>query len=143
MKPNSWSCLPTAFATVLNCLPELLIKKCGHDGSEIVFPGLPEPQCRRAFHIQEMIGICLDWGYLVTPIIPYPAQTPDGGEHIYRFDNEANYRAQLVGNVGVITGSYADGSGHALAWDGTGYAQSLSQVFTPNCFWRIDCVQKR
>jgi hypothetical protein len=72
IKPNRWSCLVTAFAMALDIPVAELIRLVGHDGSEIVNPELPEPGCRRGFHIQEMIEACWSQGHSVTPIEVFP-----------------------------------------------------------------------
>jgi hypothetical protein len=60
VQPNKWSCLPTAFATVLDIPVNDLIKEIGHDGSKIVDPMKKDPFGRRSFHIQEISEILLD-----------------------------------------------------------------------------------
>ena len=54
-QPNRWSCVPTAFANLLDIDVKYLIDQIGHDGSSIIFPHLPEPLCRRGFHPQEVL----------------------------------------------------------------------------------------
>ena len=58
-RPEPWMCMPLAFAMALDMPVADLLAAIGHDGSEIVFPSLPEPLCRRCFHIQELIQVCL------------------------------------------------------------------------------------
>src|SRR5260221_108718 len=72
-QPNRWSCLPTAFAMVLDISVKEVITEIGHDGSEIVYPNLEEPKCRRAFHIQELIDFAISIGVSVVPIEPLPS----------------------------------------------------------------------
>lgn len=56
---------------------EGLLSAIGHDGSEIIWPDLPDPQCRRSFHIQECLWATRDMhGWL--PLDVEPAMTPDG-----------------------------------------------------------------
>ena len=62
-QPNRWSCLPTSFAMILDVDVNELIRKIGHDGSEILWPNLEEPYCRRAFHIEEIAMVCYGLGY--------------------------------------------------------------------------------
>ncbi len=61
-QPNRWSCLPTAMAMITDQSVDMIINQIGHDGSEILWPDLPEPRCRRSFHIQEMVDIALASG---------------------------------------------------------------------------------
>lgn len=55
---------------------ETLIKEIGHDGSQLMWPHLPEPFCRQSFHIQELILCCLTRNKTVTPIDVYPIAGP-------------------------------------------------------------------
>lgn len=55
IQPNHWTCLPTSVAMLLDKKLETVLDYIGHDGSEIAWPSKPEPQCRRAFHIQEIV----------------------------------------------------------------------------------------
>jgi len=54
--PWPWGCRWTAW-----------LDRIGHDGSQIV-NSLPEPLCRRGFHPQEFMDLCLDQHYAVTRI---------------------------------------------------------------------------
>ena len=45
-----------------------IFDEIGHDGSQIIWPDLPEPMCRRGFHPQELIDVCLARGYAATRI---------------------------------------------------------------------------
>jgi len=78
---NTWSCIPRAFAEIFGIKFDKLLDMIGHDGSEIWWPGYPEPYCRRAFHIQEMIdaGFKLGWYVLViesAPMLVVGNETP-------------------------------------------------------------------
>ncbi len=67
-QPNMWSCLPTAFAMVLDIPVNQVIQEIGHDGSEITWPELIEPFKRRSFHLQEMSKVCLSKNLNITVI---------------------------------------------------------------------------
>lgn len=54
----------------------------GHDGSEIVFPGLPEPQCRRGFHVSEAVLVAMQLGYSATPFELFPMIAPSEGASV-------------------------------------------------------------
>ena len=60
-----------------------LIESIGHDGSEIIWPDLPDPMCRRGFHSQELIEECLRRGRSCTPIEWYPSIAPASGSDVY------------------------------------------------------------
>ncbi len=78
-QPNHWTCLPTSAAMLLNMSLDGVFEYLGHDGSDIVWPDLPEPLCRRAFHIQEIIEMALAFDCTLTPIEQNPmfANSPE------------------------------------------------------------------
>jgi len=94
---------------------------CGHDGSEVVFPGRPDPHGRRSFHIQEMIDFCDFKQRSVTPIECTPTSMNQYGEiYFIPVDPGRIYRF-LSFNIGVLTG-VVNGNAHAVAWAGDGLA---------------------
>jgi hypothetical protein len=80
LKPNKWSCSITSLAMALNIPVANLIEQLGHDGSEIVFPDLDEPMCRRGFHSQELIHLAWRHRFTVTPFELIPTIAPTSGE---------------------------------------------------------------
>jgi hypothetical protein len=116
LSPNGWSCFPTAAAIVLDVPVEELIKEIGHDGSEIVFPGLREPHCRRSFHLQEIINVCWKRGYALTPFESHPQLGARGSDSF--IDIDTSWPESLNGVTGIITGYTRLGTPHAVAWDG-------------------------
>lgn len=78
-QPNHWTCLPTSAAMLLNMSLDDVLGHIGHDGSEIVWPDLPDPQRRRAFHIQEIVELALALDCSLTPIEQTPtfANSPE------------------------------------------------------------------
>lgn len=138
--PNAWSCLLASMAMVLDKSIKELIEKIGHDGSEIVFPELPEPGRRRGFHIQEFIRVILESGYSVMPIEALPCSTPDG-EHEYSIDFlnfEDRFRDLMATVPGIITGS-ASKWNHAVAWSGWRIYDPLGEIYNyEKCTLQID-----
>jgi hypothetical protein len=128
---NNWSCLPTAFAIVLDIRPEFLIRQLGHDGSEIVRPEKPDPESRRSFHIQELIDYCYRHEIAVTPIEANPSShVEEGKKQFLEFQggNQDRMLRYLQNSVGVLTGqSVGSGQFHAVAWNG-----HSSKVYNPN-----------
>ena len=57
-----------------------LIESIGHDGSEIIWPELPEPMRRRGFHSQELIDECLKRKCACTPVERSPSIGPSSGD---------------------------------------------------------------
>lgn len=113
-QPNNWSCLPTAFAMILELPVEHLITLIGHDGSEIKYPQLKEPFCRRSFSPHEFFHILLELGYACTPILK---------EYELGADEEVQCRtSEFMDNMlrtysGVICGVTSRGNRHSVAWD--------------------------
>jgi hypothetical protein len=137
-QPNRWSCLPTAFAIVLGIPVEKMIKELGHDGSEIIWPGLLEPYCRRSFHIQELIDFCY-WRHThviqfqamptskppLVGMVPYPVQLKE--------ETESRMKT-LMSRKGVITGVTKSGQTHAVAWNGEMVLDPNGTTYTLNDF---------
>jgi hypothetical protein len=120
--PNCWSCTPTAFAMVLCINVDKLISLVGHDGSEKLWPELPDPHCRRGFHIQEMIEVADSLGWTVTP---FEARLFSGGpnknpkEILLRESPQLRMQRVMRNRQGVINGTTERGTGHSVAWDGS------------------------
>lgn len=144
--PNRWSCLPTSFAMVLDVAVEALIIQLGHDGSQILWPDLPEPYRRRGFHIQEMIDFSWHLGYTVTQFeaLPVSQGRADVQPIAIPMRWAPSERLKSVMSVcnGVITGETLRGQPHAVAWDKNscldpnGETYNLEQ-FRLQCFWAI------
>lgn len=111
IKPNRWSCSITAAAMVLRTPVAQLLERLGHDGSEIVFPELPDPARRRGFHSQELIHIAWYLGYTVTPMELFPMIAPSEGTGsipvIFEGDQNNNWKRfiDIINNSeGIIEG---------------------------------------
>jgi hypothetical protein len=130
---------------VLDCLPKDIYDYLGHDGSEIIWPDLPDPYKRRAFHIQEMVDFCIE--NLVYPIeITQDCRytPPNIEEPLFdpykekALDRLAYY---LMLRPCVLLGSRTNGKPHAVAWsykeqliyDPTGYKYQLEQFKIKSC----------
>lgn len=92
LKPNPWSCSVASMAMALSITTEQLIMEVGHDGSEIIFPDLPEPMCRRGFHSQELIHVARCRGWAVTAVELNPCTSPTNGSGVL-------YPVQIRNNV--------------------------------------------
>lgn len=99
-----------------------MVRMIGHDGSEILYPLLPEPHNRKSFHIQELISVAWDLDWRVTPFEPHPMATHDDSglcNRLVEFQG-GNYERMhklLADYSGVLTGLSKQGSHHAVAWD--------------------------
>jgi hypothetical protein len=124
-----WGCLPTAFCMATGIPYPEWIKAIGHDGGQIVFEYLPEPQNRRGFHPQEMIRAALSFGIGVTELQVNPVITTDGVNRYpvaFEGGNVLSFSTVLRGQRAVVGGVTNKGVGHAVAFDG-----DLWLVFDP------------
>jgi hypothetical protein len=121
-KPYRWSCILAAFAMALDVSIEDLITLLRHDGSEVFFPDLPEPACRRGFHVQEFIHVALCLNRSVTPYELVPAIAPTGynralhGRAIGSAHRKAFFEHLIDNRRGVITGRTLT-THHAVAFE--------------------------
>jgi hypothetical protein len=119
--PNAWSCLPTAAAMVFGVFKWAVLEYIGHDGSEIKYADLKDPNGRRGFHMQEIIDVATFYGFYVTPIEAIPCSTPGPESLTFEVDFKISPAERLdrymSGTSGIITGM-VNGVGHAVAWDG-------------------------
>ena len=141
-QPNKWSCSACAFAMALNLTLKEFIYQIGHDGSEIWFPELPEPLCRKGFPYPECIQVCLKWDFSVTPVDFKPLCGPDN-EHRIELDHTDFANQMLRGYRGIISGM-GNQYFHTVAWDGKQiYDPSLgvyglkNSYFRPEVFWVV------
>lgn len=103
-----------------------MITRIGHDGSEIVFPHLLEPQRRRCFHIQEMIAVSFSLKRPTTEFQFNPCMTPNG---VDIFEVPASGIQELMSvSIGVLLGK-GRVHGHAVAWNGTHIYDPLGMVY--------------
>lgn len=120
LKPNRWSCSVTAFAMAMDIPVKHLIQRIGHDGGEIIWPDLPEPTCRRGFHVQELIEQCHFDGLTCTPIELMPSIAPMDGHAEYNVlpVREALHRFELAmcSSQGVLE-CRGERSWHAMAYE--------------------------
>lgn len=114
IKSNPWECLLVASAMAMGLPANQLRELLGHDGSNIVDEGVPEPAGRRGFHEQEIIHVALDLGWAVTsyercPVAAYPNNIVELGDRSETFN-------MLVDKCsGVLLGS-GQKTGHAMAF---------------------------
>lgn len=117
-KPDHWQCLPTALAMVIEVPPNDIMDIIGHGGSEITHPDLPEPQCRRGFHPQELIEAALCLGWAMIQIEYNPQHAPIEGVEPKSVSPDASWRFHLhiEASRGVLA-AYKNNKGHAFAYD--------------------------
>lgn len=116
-QPNGWSCLPTSFAMVLGVPISRVISIIGHDGSEIVYPDLDDPRCRKGFHFQE----CIEAAYVLGSNFGFFEATPLlvlDDTHYQELNCVPTLEMLLQRHVGVLGVTTKKGYGHAVAWDG-------------------------
>lgn len=140
--PNRWSCLATAFAMACRTNVNVFMSLVGHDGSDIMFPDLDDPLCRRSFHIQECIWAAMDCGF--RPVEhQFKPRAGVSETRSYTLDYTDRIREHMNGNCGVLLGMGVKYP-HAAAWNGTeildpsiGVYDFGNQFFRPNTFISI------
>lgn len=120
--PNRWSCTPAAFATATDLPVQQLIDFIGHDGSEIIYPDLPEPYCRRGFLAAEVTRVLWYYGW-VAGVLEKSALHISGPEDDIRVQTLsvwAGLESIMRDQIGVFGGVSLHGSNvpHTVAWDG-------------------------
>lgn len=151
MTTHPWSCLLDAFALALD-IPSMLIEKAiGHDGGAIIWPDLPEPLCRQAFHIQEMIDVALENGWVVVPIEAMPACRPNATAMVFRIrgmkESVSRLRYYMQSSIGVLTGTTLEGKRHALCWSHNDVIDPAGRIthlndFNIETFWYMLNIKK-
>lgn len=96
-----------------------LISKIGHDGSEIRWPDLPEPKCRRAFHPQEVLFAARKLGFHFVIWEINLGITPDG-KHFHSWSDYIHVRRIMSESKGVVFGR-GQRVNHCWAWDGKNF----------------------
>lgn len=125
---------------------EFVVDSLGHDGSEVVWPALPEPYCRRAFHIQELVFLAWQLGYTATPFEACPTSQgrADVEPIVLQMRTTPHERMSLVmeSQPGVMVGETLQGQPHAVAWDGVDCHDPNGTTYGPQgfrlrSFWAI------
>lgn len=122
-QPNRWNCVATSLAMVLRIPVEEVFRLAGHDGSEVPpeWFHLEEPLRRRGHSLQEMIDVCMQLGYTVTPIVFAEEFITSNHAAIVSFkkpmDNYNRFINYLEQADGLITGVTKLGARHCVAWD--------------------------
>lgn len=117
-QPNRWSCGITALAMLCGTTVESITGLIGHDGSSIWWPGMGEPQQRRAFHIQELIDVAHFFKIALVEIIPRAAFEGDFTKEIYSEDFQYYRLLRYMQKYkGLIFGRYAADKPHMVAWE--------------------------
>lgn len=121
-QPNHWSCNLASMAMVLDVHYRELIEEIGHDGSEILYPDLPEPLCRRGFHMQELIDCAVTRFFTCSEIQIRPVGTPDGlagHEHEidFKISHEERFKKYLDLGYNALLYGMTRKCYHCVAWE--------------------------
>jgi hypothetical protein len=112
LKPHPWACSITSLAMAIGVPVIELMALLGHDGSEVIWPNLPEPSNHRGFHSQELVHLAWRFGYTMTTfdVFPYILPTSGPGDPypvILNDDENANWHQffEIIENrKGIIEG---------------------------------------
>jgi hypothetical protein len=109
-------CVLDAFCKAANISQEELLPLLGHDGSEIVFPDLPEPSCRRGFDPREIAyALYTHKGIKIMQFDRYIERISRNGES-YILDMSEQLFKLMENNSGIIIGLFINKL-HAVYWD--------------------------
>ena len=116
-QPNQWSCPAASLASLLEKPYLEIIERIGHDGSKIIYPDKPEPQCRQGFSIPEILDACISYGRYLVEIIADPIT--DNDRHVFSPDFIGpRMEYYMNGHPGLLGGEVTIGHPHIVAWDG-------------------------
>lgn len=109
----------TAMAMVLDRPVEGLMEVLGHDGSEVLWPDLPEPIRRRGHHIEELQYLAYYTGNLLVPFVPGFEYNPGARDDLpfAKYDFSGRFQVMLKRYDGILLGEYKRGTPHAVAWN--------------------------
>lgn len=108
----------TAFAIAYEIDQASILSALKHDGSEELFPGLPEPYNRRGFHCSELVEYGFKIGFKVVHIELKPYYTDADGCIRQVKRNAIVPDAKILAHNRSVLGVEAGGKQHAVAYDG-------------------------
>lgn len=111
-----WSCLADSFAECMGMDKLWVYEAIGHDGSEIIWPDLPDPYCRRGFHPQELIDMAWNHGWAVTSFEVHPQSASFDGRisDVWREKTISDRIHLILRNPNIVVcGMTKDGRLHA------------------------------
>lgn len=127
----------------------------GHDGSDVVFPELTEPKCRRGFHSQELVELAIRYGIFPTPFQVLPTLRSECGQFSHAMYPYTIPRFALFQGIIESTRGVLEGTGitchHAVAYDrgkifdpdGQEFPYSIkncqAQCFYGKQLWILNC----
>lgn len=129
--------------TDLVCVLELF----GHDGSQLIWPDLPEPKCRLGFAVNEMVMVAYRLDCDLIPVIPEWPSRPDKNSAEFLVKVDPVWVEEMYSTYdGILIGRSCSKNEHAVCWDhdrnlildpnGTSYPRSM---FLTEQFWaRVD-----
>ncbi len=115
---NNWSCLPVSLAMVVDKPVSEVLEMIGQTGSQILWPELPSPLCRRGFAVNEIIIAALAFDCHLVSIIPtWPLRPVDNAPAEYVILDHSAVSYCFSHFDGLILGETLSGNAHAVAWD--------------------------
>lgn len=103
-------------AMLLNLEVTSIFELLGHDGSKIVAPELPEPDCRIGFRLEEMQFIASKFNFYLSRCIQ-EWDFKAGNKLLYQSVPEDDWLKNIMSkHIGLLCG-VVKGKYHTVAWD--------------------------
>lgn len=103
---------------LFDCSVETIFRAVGHDGSKVLWPELPEPQRRKAIHIEEIKYVAFSFGRVLADFVPgllySPSGDPSTADHI---DLLPQLKGVMCNFDGILLGRFSGRGSHAVAWN--------------------------
>jgi len=123
---------------ILDMEPSKVLDLIGHDGTRRLWPDKPLPYCQRGFHIREIINVCNEFGFTLTPYDRYPVISPDIDSPVHQIwddkECERAFREVVRDRIGIMIMQ-----GHACAWDGSMVYDPVGKVRDLGCYNPLSC----
>jgi len=131
-------CLLYSAAMVFETDVEELTRFLGHDGLEVVDDTLPEPNCFRGIHPQEICDFAWSTLRSLQYIQAIPMLACDGSDvrtAVYTQERAADRFYEYVEKkTAILTGLNRNGNPHAVAYDGNMILDPVGKTYGLDCF---------
>lgn len=103
---------------VLDVSLDDVLKHISYDASEIVWPELQEPLCRRAYHIEHMQYVAREYKVALVPYVQEFGYRPQGQQFVDYYSCHKVLKEVLKAHDGMLLGNYVGSNNrHSVAWN--------------------------